>query len=136
MVEAKSLGSQHVLWALSQRLRATNEDQQSDNFPYAFFLEPDVREGATERIPGFLCVDLEGDLIYGIDKKVLGMLDDLRAATGDHRKADALLHVLEDRQVEYAGRRAPEYSAGADGIILSGTSALRRQGGIRRRRLQ
>lgn len=95
------------------------DDVAATEKAYAFFLQPDVRDGATEKISGFLCVDLGDDLTYGIDKKVLGTLDDLRSLVGAQRTAEPLLEFLAGRRSEFTERSTAEQSVGPDGIILS-----------------
>lgn len=92
---------------------------------YAFFLEPEVRNGLVETVPGFRCVDIGDGVIYGIDEKLLPKLDDLDELAGEERPAEPLLQLLVARRGFYQERRAePDISVGNDGILLKGPTAL------------
>lgn len=99
---------------------------------FAFFLQPEFRDAASQLVGGFLCVNLDDDLVYGVDVEVIEKLDDLRTRRGA-RTVEPLMEFLEGRRAFYAARRDQENSVGNDGIILRGKSTLSSRPRIRRR---
>lgn len=90
---------------------------------YAFFLQPEIRNSASELVLGFQCVELGDGLIYGVDSDLLSKLDGLRELTADNRSAEPLLGLLQERQEVYAERRSDDTSVGTDGVMLKGDTA-------------
>ena len=90
---------------------------------YAFFLQPEIRNSASQLIPGFQCVELGEGIIYGIDSDLMSKFDGLRELTAENPTAEPLLGLLRDRQELYAERRSDDTSVGADEILLKGDTA-------------
>lgn len=97
---------------------------------YSFFLDGTNADLADAMGEGFVGREIENDVFFGIDKKVLeAALEDPLSTDARRVRVDEVFSILSHRADFYRGRRDSNASSGPDGTLLMD----RRPGGIRRR---
>jgi hypothetical protein len=86
---------------------------------YSFFLDGPTESLADQIGPGYVGREIEKDVFFGIDKKVLAAIVE-RPATARARRARVreIFSILEGQEQIYEGRRSPTESPGRDGTLL------------------
>jgi hypothetical protein len=101
---------------------------------YSFFLDGENTDLADAIGEGYVGREIENDVYFGIDKKVLDAATVEAPASTEARRGrvDEIFQILSHRADFYRGRRDEIASPGLDGTLLID----RHLGGIRRRRLK
>jgi hypothetical protein len=86
---------------------------------YSFFLDGPTVSLADQIGPGYVGREIEKDVFFGIDKKILAAIAD-RPASARARRARAaeIFTILEGQQQVYEARRSDTDSPGRDGTLL------------------
>lgn len=86
---------------------------------YSFFLDGPIVSLADQIGPGYVGREIEENVFFGIDKKVLAAISE-RPASARARRARAaeIFSILSGQQQVYEARRSPTESPGRDGTLL------------------
>ncbi|GKQ49154.1 hypothetical protein [Bradyrhizobium sp. Ce-3] len=112
----------------------TFDEWEAVTSAYSFFLDGENSGSVDAMGAGYVGREIESDVYFGIDKKVLDTITAESPATADTRRkrVDEVFEILSHRADFYRGRREDDASTGLDGTLL----VDRRPGGIRRRHLR
>jgi hypothetical protein len=86
---------------------------------YSFFLDGPTVSLADQIGPGYVGREIERDVFFGIDKKVLAAVAERPVSARARRaRAEEIFSILSGRQQVYEARRSDNESPGRDGTLL------------------
>jgi hypothetical protein len=86
---------------------------------YSFFLDGPTESLADRIGPGYVGREIERDVFFGIDKKVLAAISERPASARARRvRAAEIFSILSGQQQVYEARRSDNESPGRDGTLL------------------